>query len=68
MPETPLEATETNYDEVVSHFAGRSNRAARRLEEWRADPDKRAVVPFVEQTRTVMRTGSARPTSSRLQV
>jgi hypothetical protein len=50
---TPSGATETTYEEVVAHFAGRSQRASHRLAEWRADPGKRdEVVPFVEAART----------------
>jgi hypothetical protein len=50
----PAGSTETTYAEVVAHFAGRSQRASRRLARWRADADKRdEVVPFVEGTRTV---------------
>lgn len=48
-----MQALRTTYDETVSHFAGRSPRAAAYLARWRAQPDKAsAVVPFVEKAAT----------------
>jgi hypothetical protein len=43
---------QTNYQDAVSHFAGRSTAARSRLASWRADPHKRDVVAFVESAVT----------------
>jgi hypothetical protein len=46
---------ETTYQDVAAHFIERSHSARSFLEAWRQQPDKAAVVPFVEAavTRTV---------------
>lgn len=43
---------ETTYEEVARHFAQRAPDARRRLMDWRADPHKKDVVPFVESAVT----------------
>lgn len=48
-----VSSTTTSYGDVVAHFAERSIRASRRLEQWRSSSSKVAeVVPWVESTVT----------------